>query len=156
MGSLSTSCFSLFSLRLLHIPVQLYNWTVKWCDCFRKVGHAGIGSLFFSFFLFFFQKDPNRPVSRLKRQGDDQIEREKPSRWRESKGAQPLRVKESCYLSPQSKERKISGGLCRAVSVNTLRWIQSCLNAKRGKLDTSALGSEYYTEGKCRRLCGSP
>lgn len=47
-------------------------------------------------------------------------------------------------------------GLCRAVSVNTLRWFQSCLNAKRGKLDTSALGSEYYTEGKCRRLCGLP
>lgn len=73
-----------------------------------------------------------------------------------SKGTQPLWAKESHYLSPQSKERKISGGLCRGVSVNTFRWLRSCLNARRGELDTSALGSEYYTAGKCRRLCGLP
>lgn len=73
-----------------------------------------------------------------------------------SKGTQALWVKESHYLSSQSKERKISGGLCRGVSVNTFRWLRSCLNARGGEPDTSALGSEYYSEGECRRLCGLP
>lgn len=50
--------FHYFPLRFLHVPVQLYNVTLKRCHCWRKVGHAGIRSLgvFFFFSLFSFQR----------------------------------------------------------------------------------------------------
>lgn len=73
--------FHYFPLRFLHVPVRLYNVTLKRCHCWRKVGHAGIRSLGFVFFQSFFPfRGSERSGLQIVKEGNDQIEWQQPSR----------------------------------------------------------------------------